>query len=392
MKKIMMMGVCLTAFLQVSAQSQVDAVLESIKANNKTIAAGKQYLQAQNTLAKTGNTPKDPTVEYDILYGIPVGAGNQKDFSVTQQLDFPTAYSYRGKMANNRIEQNAFIRRVAEQDILLEAKKLCLEIIYQNKKQNELQNRARISEQLYNDVKKKFDLGDATILEFNRIKVQLVSIQNDLLLDKGKLAGLQSHLTELNGGQYIAIMDTIYPIAQTVPEFEIIDSLIEANDPLVKSYEKDKEVNEQRLALEKALALPKLETGYHSQSILGQSYRGIHMGISIPIWENRNKVKAQNQALNYSSLRLEEHRVEHLYENKEIHERYSSFKQAMEDTKGFLDNLNTVEMLNKALSFGQISSIEYAIELSQYYGLRDRLLELEKEYHVSVAELYKFQL
>ena len=375
-----------------SAQTQVDRVMESIRKNNKTIQAERQFWQTQNLAAKTGNTPADPSVTFENLWGTPEGAGVQKDFSISQQFDFPSSYAYRNRVSNTRIEQNSFLQRASEQDVLLEANKLCLEIIYQNKKRLELERRASISGSLHNAVKRKLDLGDATILDYNRIKVQHISIQNDLLLQKGKLEELKSRLTELNGGQEISLADTIYPAVSPVPEFEVLDSIIEASSPVVKLFEKEIEVQQSRLNLQKALVLPKFETGYRSQSILGQSYRGFRIGISIPLWENKNRVKAQNQALTHSASRLEEHRVEHRYKNKELYERYTSLKQALQESQDLLSNLTTVQMLNKALELGQISSINYSIELSQYYSLRDRILELEKEYNVVIAELYKSRL
>lgn len=392
MKNLIITTILFCFSLIASAQSQTDAVLESIRKNNKTIQAGIRYWRSQNTFAKTGNTPRDPVVEYDHLYGSPAGAGTQKDFSVTQQLDFPTAYGYRSKIANSKIEQNAYLQKNAEQEVLLEAKKVCIELVYQNKRQAELERRTAISHKLFADIKKKFDLQDATILDFNKIKVQLATVNSDLILQKGKIAEHKYHLTELNGGLEVSFIDTIYPIALPLPGFEELDSLIEANDPIVQSYEKDIEVNHRQLSLAKALTLPKIETGYHSQSILGQSYKGFHLGVSIPLWENKNKVRAQSQALEYSSLRMLEHRIEHRYTNKETYDRHISVKQALSETQNILDNLNTVSMLNKALKLGQITSIEYANELSLYYSLQDRLLELEKAYNLTIADLLKYKL
>lgn len=48
-----------------------------------------------------------------------------------------------------------------------------------------------------------------------------------------------------------------------------MDSLIEANDPLLKVYEQEKEIEQKQITVQKSLNLPKIETGYHSQGILG---------------------------------------------------------------------------------------------------------------------------
>ena len=391
MKKLILITLLLPIGLAGFAQS-IDEALESVKKNNKTIQSGRQYQLSQNTLAKTGNTPQNPVVEYDHLFGSPAGAGTQKDFTITQQFDFPSVYGNRAKLAEAKIEQNSYLQKNAEQEVLLEAKKLLIELVYENKRQDELEKRLVVSQRLFSDTKKRFDLQDATILNYNKIKVQLATAQSDIVLQRGKLAQIRDELTNLNGGVEIRLTDTIYPPIIPVPSFEELDSLIEANDPIVKSFEKNIDVNKQQLGVVRSLTLPKFETGYHSQSILGQSYRGFHLGISIPLWENRNKVKAQSQALDYSSLRMVEHRIEHSFSNRAVYDRHVSIKASLSELQEILGGLNTLPMLTKALSLGQITSIDYANGLISYYSLTDRLLELEKEYHLTVAELYKFRL
>ena len=79
------------AFLMdIHAQSTIDQVLVQIGMNNKTIQATTQYYEAAKIQFKTGNTPSNPFVEYDYLSGSPANAGNQHDFLIKQQVDFPT--------------------------------------------------------------------------------------------------------------------------------------------------------------------------------------------------------------------------------------------------------------------------------------------------------------
>lgn len=49
-------------------------------------------------------------------------------------------------------------------------------------------------------------------------------------------------------------------------------------------------------------------------------------------------------------------------------------------------------LINKAFALGQLSSIEYFMEVSYYYTTHNNFLETEKEYHEAVAVLLKYQL
>jgi outer membrane protein, heavy metal efflux system len=117
------------------------------------------------------------------------------------------------------------------------------------------------------------------ILDVNKTKLQLHGIKSDVDLTRNERQSLLTKLTELSGGTPQQPLDTIYPVLPVIPDFETLDSTIEANDPLIKIYEHEKLIQHKQIALQKAMNFPKLEAGYHSQGILGQSYRGFHSGI-----------------------------------------------------------------------------------------------------------------
>ena len=50
------------------------------------------------------------------------------------------------------------------------------------------------------------------------------------------------------------------------------------------------------------------------------------------------------------------------------------------------------EVLDKALAAGQISVLEYFVELNYYNTTFNSYLEIEKEYHEVVASLFKYKL
>jgi outer membrane protein, heavy metal efflux system len=378
--------------LQGFAQSDVARVLKEVEANNKSIQSNKKYWEARRAEFKTGLTPYDPLVEYDYLFGSPVGAGNQRDFSVTQRLDFPTTYKRKREVSNTQIAQTQLQQQVHRQDVLLEAKLVTLQIIYLNKKANELNRRLLNTQQLVQDYQKKLDKGDVIILDVNKAKLQLLNINNEVALNNNEIQVATTKLTELNGGLAIQVKDTTYPVTFMIPDFETLDSLIEANDPILKIYEQEKEIMQRQIALQKSLNLPKIETGYHSQGILGQSYRGIHAGVTIPLWENKNRLKAAQSNLEYANINAQAHVTEHRLENKGYYDRLAVRLKSMQEYRDLLSTLNNTELLNKALRLGQITIIQYFLDEAYYFSAYDKYLQLEWEYHLAAARLYKFKL
>ena len=138
--------------------------------------------------------------------------------------------------------------------------------------------------------------------------------------------------------------------------------------------------------------LPKIETGYHSQGILGQTYRGFHAGITIPLWENKNRVKAAEANLEHVTGNADRHRLEHRMENMRLYEQLGIRKNAMEEYSQLVNSTNNTALLDKALRFGQITIVQYFMDQAYYFSAYDKYLQLEIEYYKAVAELYKYAL
>ena len=374
------------------AQNDADSVVKQVERNNKAIQTNQKYWQAKQAEFKTGLTPYDPQVEYDYLFGSPVGAGNQKDFSITQRLDFPTVYKRKKELSGQQIAQTTLQQQVYRQDILLEAKLQTLQVIYLNKKGAELNRRLISIQNLVQNYQKKLDKGDVIILDVNKAKLQLLNIKNETALNGNEKKILLTKISELNGGIPITINDTIYPVIASIPDFDRLDSTIEANDPIIKVYEQEKKIQQQQIAVQKAMNLPKIEAGYHAQGILGQSYRGFHAGIIIPLWENKNKLNAAKSNLDYAVSSTETHRLNHRLENKQYYDQLDVRFKMMEEYKELLSTLNNTVLLNKALALGQITIIQYFYDESFYFTAFDKYLQAEWEYQQAVARLYKFQL
>ena len=374
------------------SQSNMDPVLAEIAKNNKTIQANTQYWSAQKVQYQTGNSLYNPTVEYDYLKGSPANAGNQTDFTITQSFDFPTVYGKKNTLANQLGIQADLQLKAANQELLLEAKKICIELVYRNKLQIPLTQRKEATEKWLAHFNKKLASGDGTILDVNKAKIQLLEIKKQFFENASFIAKLNKQLTSLNGGTAITFNDVAYFTVPVIADFETLEKEIEVQDYIRKTLEQDKVIAQKQIAVSKALALPKMEVGYHYQGILGQTYNGIHTGISLPLWESKNRVKLEKAKMTFAETALTEHTNEHYYEIKQLYGRYESLKSILGDYEKLNKSVEPIKLLDKALSAGQISVLEYFVELNYYNATFNSYLEIEKEYFEVVATLLKYQL
>ncbi|MEJ7694473.1 TolC family protein [Daejeonella sp.] len=392
MTKLIISLYCVLLTTTVYSQTGVDSLLSQVGRNNKAIQANREYQLARKAEFKTGLTPYNPKVEYDYLSGSPASAGNQRDFTVTQQLDFPTVYRSKRKLSDQQSIQSDLQHRVFTQDILLNAKLEALELIHLNKQSLELKRRLSRTNQLVSDFQKKLDKGDAIILDVNKARLQLLNIRQDVMMNDNAIRQTLTRLKEFNGGTDVTLTDTIYPPVTVLPDFKTLDSLIERNDPILQVFEQEQLIRQQQITVQRRLNLPKIETGYHSQGILGQTYKGIHGGISIPLWENKNRIKAAEANLSYANFNAVNHKLEHQLENRQYFDQLEVRRSAMAEYRTLLSSLNNVALLDKALRYGQITIIEYAQDESFYFDSYSKYLQLEAEYHKALARLYKYTL
>lgn len=393
MKNIIYTALFVFAFSPiVKAQSTIDSVLSSIEKNNKTIVANTKYWEAKNLEYQTGLTPSNPKVEYDYLFGTPVNAGNQTDFIVTQQIDFPTVYFKKKQLSKEQMKQAEFQLNAKRQEVLLEAKLICIELIYRNKLNSELIVRKQNTEKWLASFQKSLEKGEGNIMDVNKSKLQLIEINAANQENTSARNELTQELTELNGGIPIEFADTAYTTLTIMKDFETLEAEIEATDPMRKYLEQEKVIGQGEVALSKSLTLPKIETGYHYQAILGQRFNGVHFGLTIPLWENKNTVKTKQAELILNEANLQDHINEHYYHIKQQYEKMTNLKITLDEYKTLFSSLNNVELLDKSLSLGQISTIEYFMEMTYYYEALKNYLKTEMEYNKVVAVLNKYQL
>jgi len=382
----------IAAFLTVTvsnAQNNIENVLSDIVKNNKSIISNQQFWEAKNLLYKTGLTPENPKFEYENLRG---NNGNQVDYYIVQYFDFPTAYIKKNQVANRQVSQSKFKEDAFRQDILLKAKQYCLTLIFLNKKKTALENRAKNASNINAAYQQKIAIGDANILDVNKAKLQLLNAENTMRINQSEIDLYNQKLTELNGGVSVLLRNNTYPLTPILPAYETLETAIEEADPNLKSIHQQNEIDQKKLELSKAMSLPKFEGGFRSQEFAGQKIQGVHLGITIPLWENKNKVKHQKAHLKFNDLQILEHHNKHHNEIKQLYQKYTRLSVEIGAYKKVMSTFNNNQLLNKALNLGEISSLQYFMELNYYYASYNTFLDLENEYYQVIAKLNKYKL
>lgn len=393
MKQFIVITLLASAALSVNGQNSIDAVLRSIEANNKELQANNQLTVSKKLEAKLDNNLPDPSVSYVHQYGNREGMGIQGELVASQSFDFPSVYVQKNKLAKSKAA--SFDRQGAEfrQQILLQAKEICLDLVLLNQQRALLDQRRQNAEQLAELYAMRLETGDANILETNKIDLELLNAKTEARMNESARIAKLQELATLNGGIAIDFTDTTYMSDGDILSFEELRAEAVTSNPQLLTLKSEQVAARRQLSVNKSKSLPSFELGYRMNTATGgERFNGFLVGISIPLFSNRNNVKqAKAQAL-YTDLQLESTTTTVESELHQLYNQSVALKTSMDEYNTVLKSQNSLALLNKAIQTGQISMIEYFVDVTTFYQSMQNYMQLQNEYQKVMAQLYKYKL
>lgn len=392
MKKSLYLIFLTSLSLQGYAQNDISEILERIARNNKTLQAAEQLTQARKLEAKTGNYLANPTVEFNQLWGDKSTGGNVNELAVVQSFDFPGVYAHKNKLAKLKAEDFDHQQASVRQQILLTAQQTCLEIIYLRKQKELLDERLENAQQLYELYRKKLEQGDANQLELSKIQLELLNARNGARLNDAALKAKTEQLQTLNGGLVVNFQSSQYPPMDLVSDFTQLEKDYLSQDPQIQSLTGQIEIAGREIRLSRAQSLPKFDLGYRRNGGSEETLNGFVVGLSIPLFENKNTVRKAKAQFEYSNAVLEDNTQDLKSNLLQWYEQAIALRASCKEYESILSGQQGVELLNKALEAGQISMIDYFVELTTFYDSRQNFLDVEKDYYLTLSQLYQYTL
>ena len=393
MKQFIVITLLASAALSVNGQNSIDAVLRSIEANNKELQANNQLTVSKKLEAKLDNNLPDPSVSYVHQYGNREGMGIQGELVASQSFDFPSVYVQKNKLSKSKAA--SFDRQGAEfrQQILLQAKEICLDLVLLNQQRALLDQRRQNAEQLAELYAMRLETGDANILETNKIDLELLNAKTEARMNESARIAKLQELATLNGGIAIDFTDTTYMSDGDILSFEELRAEAVTSNPQLLTLKSEQVAARRQLSVNKSKSLPSFELGYRMNTATGgERFNGFLVGISIPLFSNRNNVKqAKAQAL-YTDLQLESTTTTVESELHQLYNQSVALKTSMDEYNMVLKSQNSLALLNKAIQTGQISMIEYFVDVTTFYQSMQNYMQLQNEYQKVMAQLYKYKL
>ena len=391
-KSIVAFCVCLISRAIVAQNLDVSSILQEVEKNNTELKAYASLIESKQLELKSTNNLPDPEVG---AYYLPFGehsTGDYTEFQITQSFEFPTVYSARKGLIEQEKKQMEmeFVRK--KQDVLLPALKYCNEIISLNQRLRINNDRVEQAHKIFEQVKQSYEAEQVGILEFNKAKLVWMQEQfstQKLEVEKQNLLLL---LKNLNGGNELTLDQESFSPTFALDSLSSIWADKQSNDPELQILVQQEAIALQQVNLSKKNSLPNITAGFNHQGVSGEYYSGIYGGVSIPLWSNKNKVKASEAHYEYQQTFTDVQQKNVYASFEKQYNEYQLSYQRFKEYQNTLTGLNSEALLFQAYELGEISFMEYYMELKFYREAIDTQIEIELQLSQLKAELLKHQL
>ena len=375
-----------------SQDKNIGELLNEIEQNNTELKGYQSFIASQQLENKSANNLPDPQL---LGYYLPFGdnaTGNYTEYHISQSFEFPTVYGARSKWNDLKAIQLQTPYAKKRQEVLLEAKSVLIELAFLRKQKAIESERRTQSKQVFDQVQELYDKEQVGILDLNKAKIAWIQEQFVVQKIESEIQIVLSKLKTLNGGKAI---DGFTPDIDLTTEVAAVETLWQeklANDPSLQSLKAAETASLQKVKLEKNKVLPNVALGYNYQGVSGSNYSGFYGGLSIPLWNSKNKVKAAEADYEYQQSNTQVITASLYAQFQETYNRYELMLEKYNEYVTTMANLNSEGLLFKAYMLGEYSFMDYYVELQFYRNASDRMLQMEKEIQLLQAQLLKHTL
>lgn len=232
----------------------------------------------------------------DLQYGQFNSSKRDNNISISQNIPYPGVFSSKAKLSDAQIEGAKAGLLVNRNELTYQVRIAYTQLSYFHALQAFYQQQDSIYASFQKAAALRYQTGESNLLEATTAETQRNEIRNKL----GKnLADIRAYQAELQ-----RLLNMTDPIIPAKREFraekdmqEIRDSTLLAN-PLIAQQQRQVEIAEQTVKLERSLAAPDFSLGYFNQSIIGSQningqdlyfgggkrFQGLQAGVAIPVF------------------------------------------------------------------------------------------------------------
>ncbi len=384
----------LLSLLSLTARAQQDTfspILSQIEKNSTALQALQAQMEAQKTASRTGLAPRDPEVQLGYLWGSPTPIGNRKDISIRQEFDFPSVYARRNRLADKQEKALEWQYRNERMQLLLKARQTCIRLVYSNALASLYQEQANRARKMAEAYERMLQQGSTNQLELDKARLHKTTADGHLSAIRLEQNQLLAELQAMNGGKEVLLRDTAFVIPALPVSFNDYLTEAEQQHPTLQYMRQQMAIADGNICVVQAATLPKWSVGYMGEFVRNNTFQGITVGLSIPLWENKNRVRQARQQAIAVSQQSDDVRLQYLTHLRSLYDQAVQLQQTVARYDAALSP-DGLALLNRAFEKGELPLLNYLLEQDYWTAAYDRRFQAQCDLALVVAELYAWKL
>lgn len=381
----------------ISLQTAIDSAL----ANNPGLKADQYLIESEKALKGTSFDLPKTNVGFE--YGETNSFYLDNAFSASQSFAFPTYYTQRSKLLKKNIASRELQKQVTRNGLINEIKSVYYYIRYLQETSDILRHQDSIYQALAKASSLRFQTGETNLLEKTRAEAQALEINNQLVQNQARIDTWSKRLNILlstrNNYQVNSGLPLFYGL---IPK---ADSTDVSSNPSLALSRQHLEVEQQKVKVAKAGAMPDVTIGYTNQSMQGYydingnneflgrntRFQSFQVGLSIPLWYRpyraqinaaRNKAQAAEQDLKQLKQQLQ----------KDVITAYQEYQRLVQAHQYYIDTglpqaALILEQSSLAFSQGESGFLEYTTAVDQAMDIRFKYLDNLNQLNQSIFSI-----
>lgn len=371
-----------SAPIALTAQTGMDAAVETVLANNATLKAIRHETDAAKAEARAQSALPNPEVTFGYLWY------DRKDVSVSQPLDWATLTGRRRAAANAADSLAETTYEAAEREITLKARLAYIGAVRGKALVNLLAARMSRSFDMADIARKRLAAGAGRQADVASTAAARAKALGELAKAQADLDMSMAELTALNGGERIDVADTSFANGPAI--YGDFETWLASKGGTLAGEQVSLATTRQAQAtarVSRAETMPQVAVGFMGEFTPADSYKGVTLGVSVPLWSARKRNRQTELTLRAAEQRHEATVAQARAEAEALFNKTLALGYVATELRESLETGDSRELFVKAVEQGEMSAAEAIVAEDVYYSAAVEAVEAEAAYKASLAEL-----
>lgn len=333
---------------------------------------------AKDLETKTIANAPDPSLEGDYMV-LPKGVDNRWNIAINYDMEWPGVYKSRRDLSKAMQEANAAEADAGVYEIYIEILQEIGTYIYAERRIELMKRIGIATDSLHSAALRATKGGQMSRLDLSKITLEQGRINALIANLESEKSGSEGKLKTLNGGfDCVSLLESVDREWVMTPTHSLEEYIAEAktNPQLLKAIA-DYDVAKNNVSVAKSEGLPNLSVGYHHDFEDGMHFNGATLGVSIPLFSNRGKVKAAQAAQAVAEYQVTVTTDRVVSEISSLYDEVQLIDQALKAPMEVFGSTDYNTLLMKAYKGGELSLTDYLQERTWFNEAHLDFLELQ---------------